>query len=130
MNDPKLWEDIEGLAKEIVNCGFQVHSTLGPGLLESVYEKCFAHELQHRGISFQRQVQLPIAYRDLEIPDAFRIDLLVDHRIIVEIKAVEALDRIHTAQILTYMKLSKIPLGFLINFHVPLFKDGIKRIKL
>lgn len=130
MSNESNQSDIEVLAKAIVDCCFRVHAMLGPGLLESVYEKCLAHELQHRSIPHFRQVQLPITYRDLEIPDAFRIDLLVDKKIIVEVKAVEKLERIHTAQILTYMKLAKTPLGFLMNFNVPLFTDGIRRIKL
>ena len=121
---------VEDLAKQVVDCAFQVHTTLGPGLLESIYEGCLAHELGLRKIAFKRQLNLPVKYKDLVLPDAFRLDLLVADLIVIEVKSVESLDRIHTAQLLTYMKLANLSLGFLINFNVPLIKDGIKRLKL
>jgi GxxExxY protein len=122
--------DIELLAKEIVDAAFQVHRTLGPGLLESVYEECVAYELEIRRLPVQRQVYLPISYKSLRIENGLRIDLLVGERIVVEIKSAERPNPVYEAQLLTYLKLSRCKLGFLINFNVPLIKDGIRRFAL
>jgi GxxExxY protein len=119
--------ELDGLARRVVDAVFQVHKILGPGLMESVYETCLCHELRLRGIPFRSQVDLPIRYRDLELEGGFRIDILVDGTIILELKAVEKLLPIHEAQLLTYLKLSGLKLGFLVNFNVPLIKDGLKR---
>lgn len=122
--------DVEQLAKQIVDAGFHVHQTLGPGLLESAYEECMAHELTSRGIAFRRQLALPISYKGLQLEAGYRLDLLVAQRIVVEIKAVEAVLPIHVAQVMTYLKLSNLRLGFLMNFNVRLFKQGVRRLAL
>lgn len=122
--------ELDELAGEIVNAAFRVHSQLGPGLLEGVYEVCLAHELKKRGLHVERQLALPVVYDGVRIDAGLRIDLLVNEKIIVEIKAVETLLPVHKAQVLTYLKLRGCELGLLINFNVPLIKDGIKRIIL
>jgi GxxExxY protein len=121
---------LDDLGRTIVDSAFRVHTTLGPGLLESVYEECLAYELRTRGISLQRQVTLPIAYEKLIIPSAYRIDIIVADEVLVEVKATESMLAVHHAQLLTYLKLSKKRLGYLINFNVPLIKSGIKRVAL
>jgi len=118
--------NIEDIAKEIVDAAFAVHNELGPGLLESTYEFCLEHELQIRGFHVERQLPQPVVYKGLEIDTGFRLDLLVENTIIIELKSVDQLMPIHQAQLLTYLKLSKKTLGFLINFNVPLIKQGIK----
>jgi GxxExxY protein len=123
-------QELDQVATQVVDAAFQVHSTLGPGLLESVYEVCLEHELTKRGLSVEKQVPLPVLYDNLYIEAGFKVDLLVDRCLIVELKAVETLLPVHTAQLLTYLKLSKCRLGLLINFNVPLIKDGIKRLVL
>ena len=120
-------EELESLAKHIVNAAFEVHSTLGAGLLESCYELAFCHELTLHGISFERQKLISVAYKDLQIESGFRLDVLVADEIIVELKAVEALNSVHHAQTLTYLKLFQKPLAFLINFNTPSLKNNIKR---
>ncbi len=120
----------EALATELVDAAYSVHSELGPGLLESIYERCLCHELSLRGITVEQQVVLPIAYKDMVIDGALRLDLIVDRQIIVELKAVEKIISVHRAQILTYMKLAGYRLGFLINFNVPMIKQGIERLIL
>ncbi|MEJ2582056.1 MAG: GxxExxY protein [Acidobacteriota bacterium] len=120
----------EEIATEIVDAAFLVHSTLGPGLLESVYEECLTYELAERGLKFERQLVLPITYKDQRIDGGLRLDFLVEDRIVLEVKAVEALVSVHTSQLLTYMKLGDHRLGFLINFNVSLIKNGIHRYVL
>ena len=120
-------EETEKVATQIVDAAFSVHSTLGPGLLESVYEQCLAFEFSERGLGFERQLVLPINYKEHEIDSGLRLDFLVDDSIVVEIKAVECLVPVHTAQLLTYLKLSGHRLGFLINFNASLIKHGIHR---
>jgi GxxExxY protein len=120
----------ELLAKEIVDIAFKIHKALGPGLLESVYEKCFCYELLRRKINFVRQQCVEIVYDDLNIGDGLRTDILVNNEIIIELKAQENYHPVWEAQLLSYLKLSKKQLGFLINFHVPLIKNGIKGIIL
>ncbi|RPD48088.1 GxxExxY protein [Paracnuella aquatica] len=119
------WE--KWLAQQIVNIAYTIHKQLGPGLLESVYEKCFCYELSKRGIAFQRQCASPIKYDELVIDGALRIDILVENLIIIELKAQEHYHPVWEAQLLSYLKLTGKRLGYLINFHVPLMKDGIKR---
>ncbi|MBK1832656.1 GxxExxY protein [Roseibacillus ishigakijimensis] len=121
---------IETLAREVVDSAFCVHRELGPGLLESAYEACLGHELKTRGIKIDTQVSRPVRYRSLSIDAGYRLDILVENQIILELKAVEKLLPIHKAQLLTYLKLNKNTLGFLINFNSPLIKDGIKRVVL
>ncbi|MDA0305605.1 MAG: GxxExxY protein [Proteobacteria bacterium] len=127
---PPIPEQTEKIAKEIVDATFKVHSTLGPGLLEKVYETCLAHEFEKRGITFQRQCNLPIVYDGITIDAGLRFDLMVEESVIIELKAVEKVIPLYKAQILTYLKLSGLRLGFLINFNVPLIKNGIERIIL
>jgi GxxExxY protein len=104
-----------------------VHKQLGPGLLESTYEECLCHELHLRGIEFQRQLDLPVIYKGLKLDCGYRIDLLVNDTVVVELKAVEQLLPVHEAQLLTYLHLARKPVGLIINFNVPLLKDGIRR---
>jgi len=122
--DPAL-NKISGL---IVDSAYQVHSTLGPGLLESVYQKCMVVELREKGISVETEIQIPIQYKHHNIDANLRIDMLVGNEIVVELKSVEQLLSVHEAQLLTYLKLSGKRLGLLINFNVPVIKAGIKRI--
>ena len=114
----------------MVDAAYVVHSTLGPGLLESVYETCLAYEIEKRGLSVKRQVDLPVRYGEVTLDAALRIDLLVEDVLVVETKAAEAMHPVHTAQLMTYLKLTNRRLGLLINFNVPLIRDGIKRIAL
>ena len=118
------------LSGKIVHAAYQVHYELGPGLLESVYELCLHHELRNIGLKAERQVPVPVKYKDMVFDDAFRIDVLIEDQIIVELKAVEALQPIHEAQLLTYLKLTGRRIGLLINFNVPVMKDGIQRVVL
>ena len=119
---------IDQIASEIVDSAFKIHSKLGPGLLESAYEVCMAHELTKRGFAVERQKPQPVFYDGIEIETGYRLDLLVGASVIIELKAVEQLAPIHQAQLMTYLKLSDKSLGFLINFNVPLIKQGIRRI--
>ncbi len=116
------------LAAEVFDAGLKVHRALGPGLLESAYEECLHFELCKRGLSVQRQKGLPLVYESVKMEIGYRVDLLIENKLIVEIKAVEAINEIHIAQVLTYLKLSNCKLGLLINFHSSLFKNGVKRL--
>jgi GxxExxY protein len=118
------------LLNKVLGCAIEVHRQLGPGLLESTYEQCMAYELSRASIPFQLQVALPIQYKEARLDCGYRIDVLVDEQLIVELKCVEQLSKIHEAQILTYMRLAKLKVGLLINFNVPLLKRGIKRFLL
>lgn len=120
-------ESTDQVAKAVVNAAFRVHTQLGPGLLESVYETCLVHELSSHGFEVQRQLLLPIRYDGFEIDAGLKLDLMVNRSVIVELKAVEKLMPIHEAQLLTYLKLADCRLGLLINFNVTLIKDGIRR---
>ena len=115
------------LTHRVIGSAIEVHRVLGPGLLESAYEECLARELTLRGLQFERQKSIPVVYKDVKLECGYRVDLLVEGRGIVELKAVEALAPIHEAIILTYLRLSGCPLGLLINFNVPVLKDGIQR---
>ena len=123
-------EALDRLARMIVDAGLTVHKALGPGLLESAYEHCLAHELMTRGLALRRQVAAPIVYKGTKLDAGYRIDLLVEDKIIVEVKAIDALTRLHEAQVLTYLRLSGCRLGFLMNFNVELFKNGVRRLVL
>jgi GxxExxY protein len=118
---------IEYYAKQLVDAGYRVHKELGPGLLETVYLFCFMKELNIRGIKAEQEVFLPLYYRGNKLNKDFRLDVLVENEVIIEIKAVEILLPVHIAQLISYLKLSDKRLGFLINFNVPVFKDGIHR---
>ncbi|MCJ7542085.1 MAG: GxxExxY protein [Desulfobacterales bacterium] len=120
--------DIESTARQIVHSAIKVHKALGPGLLESVYQKCLAYELEKAGFRVACEIPLPVKYEDVVIEAGFRIDMLVNDFVIVENKAVENILPIHEAQLLTYLKLSNLNLGFLLNWNVTLMKDGIKRM--
>ena len=118
------------VARQIVDAAFAVHTALGPGLLESVYEVCLAHELRKRGLTVRQQVVLPVHYDGVRLDAGLRLDLLVNDTVIVEIKAVENLLPVHKAQALTYLKLTGCRLALLINFNVPVIKEGIHRLAL
>lgn len=126
----KLSDREEYLASQIVDIAIKIHKNLGPGLLESVYEKCFEYELIQRGINYQRQKEVPIIYETLKVEDGIRLDLLLDDLVIIELKAQENYHPVWEAQLLSYLKLTNKRLGILINFHVPLVKNGIKRLIL
>lgn len=116
------------LAKQIVDMAISIHKALGPGLLESIYEKCFCYELEKRGIPYERQKKVCLIYNDLKIDEGLRIDILVDDLVIVELKSQEYYHPVWEAQVLSYLRLSRKRLGFILNFNVPLMKEGIKRM--
>jgi len=116
------------LSKIVFDAGIKVHKTLGPGLLESAYEECLSYELKKMGLFVEKQKALPLIYEDVKLDIGYRIDLLVEKKLVIEIKSVEALNDLHLAQILTYLKLSDCKLGLLINFNTVLFKNGVKRV--
>jgi GxxExxY protein len=120
--------DINELTGSVIGAAIEVHKALGPGLLESVYEECLCRELNLRGIPYQRQKEIPIEYKGSKLDCGYRIDILVAEALILEIKACESLQRIHEAQLLTYLKLTGLKVGLVINFNVPVLKEGIKRI--
>jgi GxxExxY protein len=122
--------ETESIAQQAIEAAFIVHRALGPGLLESVYEHCLAAELAAMGVQYERQLGLPVRYRHLALEAGYRLDFLVSGRVILEIKAVEALAPVHVAQLLTYMRLSDVKLGFLLNFNVAMLKDGLRRLVL
>lgn len=117
----------EDLTKIIIGAAIEVHRTLGPGLLESAYKECLFYELTLRGIKVQKEVALPVIYKEIKLNHGYRIDLLVEGEIVLELKTVESFTDVHFAQTLTYLKLGNYPLGLLINFHTKLLKNGIKR---
>lgn len=119
---------VNEIAAAIVNSAMKVDSTLGPGLLESAYQACLAHELRSRGFEVVTEVPQPVVYQGHKLEVGYRIDLIVEYRVVVEVKSVEALHPIHQAQLLSYMRLSGIPIGLLINFNVLHLRDGIKRM--
>jgi len=123
----KLTDIEESIAKKIVDAAYAVHKALGPGLLERIYEVCFCHELEKRGLKFLRQVDLPIVYDGMTFNEGLRLDVLVEDLVICELKAVDEMNPVWEAQLLSHLKLANKRLGFLINFNVPLIKDGIKR---
>ena len=116
------------LSKEIISAAIEVHRNLGPGLLESSYEACLCYELSARNMRFEKQVSLPVKYKNIDLDCGYRLDVVVENRVILEIKSVDRLTSINEAQLLTYLRLSDLKLGMLINFNVPLLKNGMKRI--
>ena len=116
------------IGKIVVDCAYRVHKELGPGLLESTYEACLLYELHDAGLNAQSQKALPVIYKDVKLDVGYRIDILVENKVIIENKSVEALNDIHMAQVITYLNLSECKLGYLINFNVKYFKGGIKRV--
>jgi GxxExxY protein len=121
-------EEANRLSNLIIGAAIAVHRELGPGLLESAYEACLHHELSQQGLRVERQVSQPVIYKGIHLDCGYRLDLLVESLVIVELKTVESLQPIHDAQLLTYLKLKKLWLGLLINFNVPVLKNGIKRL--
>jgi len=121
---------VERVGRGVVDAGMTIHKTLGPGLLESAYEACLEYELRKRGHAVHRQMPLPVIYEDVKVDAGYRVDLMVDGCVVVEVKSVEALAPIHDAQLLTYLRLSERRLGYLLNFNVPLFRQGIRRMVL
>ncbi len=122
--------DNNKLTSAIIGKAIEVHRFLGPGLLESAYQECLYYELKASGLIVEREKPMPIVYKEIQLEHGYRIDLLVENKVVIELKTVEFLNDVHTAQILTYMKLGNYPLGLLINFNVKLLKDGIKRFAL
>ena len=118
------------LSNKVLGCALEVHRELGPGLLESAYEQCLAYELNRAKVPFKLQVELPVEYKQIKLDCGYRMDFLVDDRLIVELKSVDQLLKVHEAQILTYMKLAKVRVGLLMNFNVELLRKGIKRFVL
>lgn len=116
------------IARIVFNLGMKVHKELGPGLLESVYEECLHMELTEQGLNTKKQVNLPIKYRDRILSGSFRADLIIENKFLIELKCVNELNNLHLAQTLTYLKMTNIKLGMLINFNAPLFKDGVRRV--
>ena len=126
--DTKNSKKSDELSNQIIGAAIEVHRILGPGLLESTYEQCLCHELTLKNISFERQKPLPVTYKGICLNCGYRLDILVEKLVIVELKTVEHIEPIHEAQLLTYLKLSDLWLGLLVNFNVPVLKDGIRRI--
>ena len=112
----------------IIGCAIEVHKQLGPGLLESAYQECLFYELMMAGLVVQKEIPMPIVYKDVKLDHGYRIDLLVNNMVVIEIKTVESFTDVHTAQVLTYLKLGGYKLGLLLNFHVTTLKNGIKRV--
>ncbi|MBM9538395.1 GxxExxY protein [Desulfobulbus alkaliphilus] len=126
--DAKARRDIEEVAAIVVDVALQLHRDFGPGLLESVYEAMLAHMLQQRGLLVERQKPVPIQYQGVSLDEGFRLDLLVDGRLIVKLKSVENIHPVHPKQLLTYLRLMNLPLGLLVNFGAPLLKNGLQRV--
>lgn len=124
----KTREELDHLANIIVDCCYHVHKEMGPGLLESIYLLCLVQELRSRGLKVETEVRVPLFYKGMELSKDFRLDILVEDEIIVEAKAVEIVHPVYQAQIISYLRLTNKKIGFLVNFHVPLIKNGIKRI--
>ena len=122
--------EFDQLSKQVIGLAIEVHRELGPGLLESTYEKCLAFELKTHNIECVTQLALPVKYKEINLDCGYRVDIMVEQRLIVELKSVNSLQRIHEAQLLTYMKLAHIKIGLLVNFNTRLLKNGIKRFVL
>jgi len=122
--------NINEITEKIIGCAIEVHRNLGPGLLESAYEQCLAYELKNIGLSIERQKAIPVIYKEIKLDCGYRIDLLVENSVIIELKSVDTLNPVHEAQILTYLKFADKHIGLLINFNVKLLKNGLKRYRL
>jgi len=116
------------LSKKIIGCAIEVHKQLGPGLLESAYQECLYYELKQTGFKVKKEKPMPIVYKEVKLDHGYRIDLLVEEKVVIEIKTVEAFNDVHTAQVLTYLRLGKYKLGLLFNFQTTILKNGIKRV--
>lgn len=121
---------VNDIGTAVMDAAFAVHRHLGPGLLEAVYQHCLAEELSQSGLAVERQVAIPVSYRQTKLDVGFRLDLLVERQVIVEVKAIDALASIHTAQVLTYLRFAQVRLGYLINFNSVMLKDGFRRLVL
>jgi GxxExxY protein len=122
--------DINKLTQLTIGCAIEVHKFLGPGMLESAYEECLAYELRNAGLRIETQKAVPLIYKEIKLECGYRMDILVENKVIIEIKRVEVLHQVHEAQILTYLRFAQKEIGLLINFNVMLLKDGIKRYRL
>lgn len=122
--------EINQITEKIIGCAIEVHKCLGPGLLESAYEECLVFELQNVGLIVEKQKPVPVIYKEIKLDCGYRIDILVENTVLIELKTVDAFNPVHEAQILTYMKFSKKSIGLLINFNVTLLKNGLKRYKI
>lgn len=120
--------EINQITEMILKCAYSVHSALGPGLLESAYEECLFYELKQAGLNVEKQKSLPLVYKEVKLDAGYRMDLLVENRVVIEIKSIEAFTDVHIAQVLTYLKLSGCKIGLLLNFNVSSLKNGIKRL--
>jgi len=129
MNFRELSKLEEEIGKAIVNAAFKIHNELGPGLLEKVYEVCLAHELRKAGYDAKRQIDIPIVYDGIQFDEGLRLDLLVNNLVIAELKAIDLVNPVWEAQVISHLKLTNLKLGYLINFNVPLIKDGIRRFR-
>ncbi|MCB0477799.1 MAG: GxxExxY protein [Crocinitomicaceae bacterium] len=118
------------ITQEVIGKAIQIHQYLGPGLLESTYKECLFYELSQSGLAVEKEVPLPVIYKEVKLDHGYRIDLLVENNIVLELKTVEQLNEVHQAQVLTYMKLGGFPLGYLLNFNVALMKNGVRRFKM
>jgi GxxExxY protein len=121
-------QEFEQLSGEIIGAAIEVHRVLGPGLLESVYEECLAWELMHKGLRVTRQTGIPVRYKELRIEEGYRVDMVVNEAVILELKCVDSFQPIHTAQVLTYLKMTGLKLGLLLNFRADVMRNGIKRV--
>jgi GxxExxY protein len=121
--------EINQITEKIIGCAIEVHRNLGPGLLESAYEECLVYELRNAGLIAERQVAVPVVYKEIKLECGYRIDILVENTVVIELKTVDGFAPVHEAQILTYMKFASKSIGLLINFNVALLKDGLKRYK-
>ncbi|MEQ1604974.1 MAG: GxxExxY protein [Pyrinomonadaceae bacterium] len=121
-------DQINFITEKIIGCAIEVHRAIGPGLLESAYEECLCYEMAQCGLAFRRQIPLPVVYKEVSLDCGYRLDIIVEESVILEIKAVERLISIHEAQLLSYLRMLKMKVGLLLNFHSPVLKDGIKRI--
>ena len=126
----RISTEVNDVGTAVMDAAFAVHRQLGAGLLESVYEHCLAEELKQNGLNVERQVPIPVCYREAKLDVGFRLDLLVEKKVIVEVKAIDALASIHTAQVLTYLRFTQVRLGYLINFNTVMLKDGFRRLVL
>ncbi|MFO7827754.1 MAG: GxxExxY protein [Bacteroidales bacterium] len=120
--------EINQITEKILKCAYEVHTALGPGLLENAYEECLFYELKQKGLDVKKQWALPLRYKEVKLEIGYRLDLLVENRVVVELKSVEAINDVHVAQVLTYLKLSGCKVGLLLNFNVNSLKNGIKRL--
>lgn len=128
LNNEHAVERVNSLTESIIGCAIEVHRAIGPGLLESAYEECLCYELAQNGLSFQRQVPLPVIYKGVKLDCGYKLDIIVENAVIIELKAVDRIIAIHEAQLLSYLRMLDLRVGLILNFHSSVLKDGIKRI--